>query len=802
MADIGYLMYFPLLMMGLLSYPQAVRSRSDRAKMWLDVAIVVCSCTVAIWHFAVAPELLAGRSDLAVFLVTVGQPIGDVVTLLGITVLWLRRSGGARNSAITLLAIAVLTSVISDVLYASLVRSDSYESGGLIDIGWLFSYFLIALAAFRQRSNPGETKDESAYASRSMVGLAIPYVAVALVYGLLINLAYSTSELSMKVIVTGTSIITLLVIIRQMAAVRENIRLTAAAEADKGVRRLEALVQNSVDVISILDVDTVVRYVSPAIERLAGFTPEGATGLRIVDIVHRDDRSAAILFFAELARDGAVNVRGEWRMRNATNQWRLTENVGVNLTGDPMVAGLVVNTRDITESRSLELQLRHQAFHDSLTGVANRQLFTDRVQHAFKRAARDRSKIAVLFIDLDNFKGINDTQGHAVGDQVLVAVANRLSSCIRDGDTLARLGGDEFAILLEDLADPADALRTAERMSDALRAPVVLEGLSIIAVASVGISGGLEGETPDALLRNADVAMYVAKSDGKGKHVQFRPDMHSKVLERLEMEADLRRALDENQFVLNYQPIVGLKCGELASVEALIRWNHPERGLLMPGSFIMIAEESGLIVLIGRWALREATRQAREWELASGRGVRVGVNISTRHLCEPSLIDDVRNALNESGLDPRHLLLEITESVLMTSPAEIIPVLNSIKGMGISIALDDFGTGYSSLSYLQQLPIDVLKIDKSFMDMLVGENADPVLVKAIVSLGSTLRLRVVAEGIESSDQLSHLKDLGCDFGQGFYFDRAVSAERIQAYLSGDKELSTINIASPEALSAA
>jgi predicted signal transduction protein with EAL and GGDEF domain len=362
---------------------------------------------------------------------------------------------------------------------------------------------------------------------------------------------------------------------------------------------------------------------------------------------------------------------------------------------------------------------------------------------------------------------------------------------LRDSDTLARLGGDEFAVLLEDLKDRADADVAADRVIDALTSPIVLDQATVIVGASVGVTGGLDGESAEALLRNADMAMYVAKSRQKGSQMRFHPDMQSKVLERLELEADLRRAVQEHQFVLQYQPIVGLSEGELASVEALVRWNHPRRGRLQPGSFIAVAEETGLIVAMGRWALREATRQAREWERDSGRKLRVGVNISMRHLTDPSLIDDVQSALNESGLAPHQLLIEITESVLMSDSAEVLPVLAALKRLGVRIALDDFGTGYSSLAYLQDMPIDVLKIDKSFVDKLGGAQPDQVLVKAIVNLGATLMLRVVAEGIETPQQVEQLQALGCDLGQGYYFDRAVDADRVLDYLNGHIELSTV-----------
>ena len=801
-ADVGYLLYPLLLMTGLLSFPHVARSVTDRLKMRLDIAIVVCACCVTVWHFAVGPDLLAKRSNLAVFVVTVGQPIGDIAALLGVTVLWLRRNNFGKNRTLGALSAAVLTQAITDCVFAILVRNETYVSGGYAEVGWVLNALFVSLAAYWQLRDDASSESDPQSNKRPLIALALPYSAIAIAYAMLLQSAFATNELALKVVVSCATLITLLVIARQVVAVRENIRLQAAEEALRGERRLQALVRNSLDVVTIVDADTTIRYVSQSLEPLTGLSSTGVIGLKVLDGVHRDDRTAAILFFAVLAKEGAAGVRGEWRMRHGNGQWRLTDNVGTNLNTDPAVAGLVVNTRDITESRALEEQLRHQAFHDSLTGIPNRQLFTDRVNHAFRRSVRDRAAIAVLFIDLDNFKSINDTQGHSVGDDVLKVMANRLAVCARDGDTLARFGGDEFAVLLEDLKSLEDAEAAAERIIEELRLPFDVGGLSVTISASIGVSGGADATSPSELMRNADVAMYVAKSDGRGRKVRFQADMHAKVLERLELEADMRRALDENQFVLNYQPIVGLTAGELVSVEALIRWDHPVRGRLQPGSFIGVAEETGLIVQIGRWVLREATHQAAQWHREGPRGLRVGVNISTRHLCEPTFLDDVRNALESSGLESKYLLIEITESVLMSNTASIILVLDELKAMGVSLALDDFGTGYSSLAYLQQLPIDVLKIDKSFMDKLSDGSADPILVKAIVNLGATLRLRVVAEGIETLDQVAQLQVLGCDLGQGFYFDKAVTAAKIQEYLNGDTALASVNAEPADIFSAA
>jgi diguanylate cyclase (GGDEF)-like protein/PAS domain S-box-containing protein len=446
--------------------------------------------------------------------------------------------------------------------------------------------------------------------------------------------------------------------------------------------------------------------------------------------------------------------------------------------------GRVWSFRDVTERKRLEDELAHQAFHDSLTNLANQALFRDRVDHALQRMTREHERVSVLFLDLDDFKTVNDSLGHTVGDELLIAVAERLRACLRAGDTGARLGGDEFAILIEDGSDDDEVRALAARMIVALQQPFQPAGREVFISASIGIAFGDASTSSDQLLRNADLAMYTAKRQGKRRFEIFEAEMHAAAVERLEMESDLRRGLAEGQLMLQYQPIVTLGTGEVVGVEALVRWRHPERGILPPLTFIPLAEETGLILELGRQVLAEACAQTQQWQrrFPSAAALTISVNVSPRQLQHDVLVDHVREALERSGLPARSLVLEITETAMMHETDATIDKLLALKALGVRLAVDDFGTGYSSLSYLQRFPVDILKIDRSFVAAMEEEAENSSLAPAIVSLAHTLRLDAVAEGVETIGQADALAGLGCDLAQGFYFSRPVDANEVTKLL--------------------
>ena len=534
-----------------------------------------------------------------------------------------------------------------------------------------------------------------------------------------------------------------------------------------------SLVRNASDVITVVESSGTITYQTPSVGWVLGYPPASLLGSDVRRLLHPDDAAAFADHLADAAQHRPPPSSVGSRMRHRNGSWRWVETVANNLLDDPAVRGIVLTTRDVSDRRELEEQLRVQAFSDALTGLPNRALFLERLRAAEELERTTGTPAAVLYLDLDNLKTVNDNLGHEGGDHLLRTVAARISGCLRAEDTVARLAGDEFAVLLVGMHSSEHAEVMAERILAGLREPITISEHACTTSVSMGLATSATcAASGISLLRAADVAMYVAKTTGKGRCEVFQPSHHTAVIERERLRADLQRALGSQQFVLHYQPIVDLGLKRVTGFEALVRWQHPTRGLIPPADFIALAEETGLIVPIGRWVLQEACRQAASWQGPDPtRRPQMSVNVSVRQFQHPDLVRHVSAALRGSGLAPELLTLEITESLFVDNTAAATDKLREIKELGVQLALDDFGTGYSSLSHLRRFPIDVLKIDKAFVDGVATSAEDRAVVGAIVSLGQTLELKIVAEGIETAGELQALRTLGVDYGQGYHLGR-------------------------------
>ncbi|MFN8521555.1 MAG: EAL domain-containing protein [Chloroflexota bacterium] len=561
--------------------------------------------------------------------------------------------------------------------------------------------------------------------------------------------------------------------------------------------RLSAFMGNSADIVTILSPDAEVRYQSPLAEQTWGPQPSGSGG--ILSRLHPEDLNAVGVLLRQVAAKPGAQFSTEVRLKHLDNSWHVFDLTAKNLVHDRHIDGILATWRDCTERKLFEEQLRELAYHDTLTALPNRALFMDRLQAALARSGGRRRPIGVLFLDLDNFKTINDGLGHDAGDRLLRDVAHRLRRIMRPGDTVARFGGDEFTVLLEDIDGEAAASEMADRIATALRPPTTIDGHEVFPAFSIGIAvSSPEVATAESLLRNADSAMYHAKANGKARAELFDASMVEVNVDRLELEADLRHAIERDELRVLYQPIVSLESGRVLEAEALVRWQHPRHGLVSPGRFIPIAEETGLVVPIGNWVLEEACRQTHIWNTRYGgeRAITVGVNLAARQLMQPDLVTQVADVLLRTGLEPARLKLEITESVLVQDTAAAIERMMGLKWLGVQLAIDDFGTGYSSLAYLKQFPVDTLKIDRAFVSGLGRDANDSAIVQSVISLGRALGLSITGEGIETPRQIEALRELGCDRGQGFYFARPQLDEVVGQMIS--RGTTKIDVLTPSA----
>jgi diguanylate cyclase (GGDEF)-like protein/PAS domain S-box-containing protein len=659
--------------------------------------------------------------------------------------------------------------------FISLVYGESAAIHKWLDLGWMVGAVGLAVSAWPAPAS-GSAPDTMFVATRVTNGRIFITLLPLLVPGIIEITQFTKGhDPNPAPLFVATVALVVLAFARSTRLVKARNRQEAALE--HSTRFYAALAENSSDAVIVIDPAGLILNDAPNLATMLGKGGVATTGMDAIELLQPRDPEEARRVLARWWLTSGVVTDAELRATqiDGTDRWFGVR--AANLADDPAVGGMVINLRDITDRKRAENELSHSGFHDAVTGLANRALFNDRLSHALDRTARSGLGVAVVYLDLDGFKMVNDSRGHEAGDQVLREVASRVTSAVRTLDTVSRLGGDEFAILIEESARVLDEAETvAERVLQALTAPFVVDVQQITLSASIGIAIGDMSCTASSMMRDADVAMYKAKTTGKAKWALYEPAMRTAALDRLELENDLHQAVAEQQLRLVYQPIIKLRSNKIVGFEALLRWDHPTRGVIPPNTFIPIAESSGTIVAIGRWVLEEACRTAAGWHSTfPARKLTMAVNLSARQLVAPDIVGDVANALVRSGFGAASLILEMTESVLVQDPETATQRLQALRALGVRLAIDDFGTGYSSLSYLRQFPIDILKIDKSFTDTITDRSQIPPIVHGLLDLARTLEMSTVAEGIEHEVQRDSLRDQHCEFGQGFLFAQPLDA---------------------------
>jgi len=784
-ADVAYVAYYPIVVAALLSFPTAAASGRERRRMAIDSAIVVIGGGMVIWQSVFRPALDSLDADTFKSILVLGYPAGDMVLLFGVASIALRRPAGVDGRALSALVGGLLLVLLADAGYSQLSLAGDPSTQHLTDVLYMASTVGIAAAGFFQlRSRYDATRDESSTPIPRPL-ILLPYLALIAGYGTLMVSASGSVTETIGQLLLGAAVLTVAVLVRQELVLDDNSLLLADRARRDSESRLRRIAGHASDAITLVDRAGVVVDANDAVRRILGLDPASLVGRPIVRLAHFEDaaRLSALIADSAARRPGQDSL--EWRLWDGDGVWRQVETVAANLIDDPLIGCIVLTTRDVRERKVLEQRLKQVALHDVLTGLANRALFLDRVDRRLVDVGHPGMGTVVLNLNLNGFKRSNDSLGHPAGDRLLQEVARRLEAGAQPGDTCARLGGDEFAILLDIPASADEGLAAAERFLAMLHEPYELPGASLHLTVRVGVAVSESGEDrAGGLLRNAGVAMSRAREEGRDGIVVFEPEMQEAVEGRFELEADLRRALERKELMLQYQPIFDLETGELVSAEALVRWDHPVRGRLAPSVFIPLAEETGLIDEIGTWVLRTACAEVARWaRISRGRVPRVSVNLSPHQLVDPQLLWTIQAAIAQAGAVPAWLALEVTESLLMENTGPVVERLHAIRSLGVSLSIDDFGTGYSSLAYLDQFPMSHIKIDQSFVASLEDPARDPGIVRAIVEIGRSLAMATIAEGIETPTQLERLRGLGCNLGQGFLLGRPLDAVAIRAIVA-------------------
>jgi len=779
--DVLFVFYYPIAGAACVLLYFDLGGRLNTARSLIDFATLTVGFGTLLWFTALKPLATLSGPELAEKWQMVGYGIGNAMALVAGAMVAMQINDWRAHRPLIWLLSAMVATLVADLLWINSELRGDYEVGASIDCAYFLFYLCLIMGARAQR-NQNRPRADTQGLQGDLRG-SLPMVALSTGIIALLDDRLGLTDFQSPLLIAVMVVATILVIAGQALATREVVGLHREVATRRFDERLTELVRRSSDMIAICGTDGVIGYASPSSQQVLGASPAELIGRRIEDVLGPDAPHVRTIFDGVCQADHSEQT-AVFAIPQPEGEKRSYKMVIANLRHVESIGGITLNIRDVSDAARLNEQLRTLAFHDPLTLLANRTLFADRVHEAVHHLAEGMTP-AVLFIDLDNFKTINDSMGHGAGDQLLRGFAHRLVQSTRVGDTVARLGGDEFAVLISHAPGPEAAMAVARQVIDACRQPFEIEGQQVRIGASVGVALADRISNVERLLRNADAAMYAAKSRGKGHAEMFVPEMLLAARRRIRVENELAVAMEKQQLVAHYQPIVDLGSRHLVGVEALMRWEHPSRGLVLPGEFIPVAEDTGQIVAMTQWMLDRACADlARlQREIAHGAGLRMSVNISSRYLNHGTIVADVRAALAKHRISPDCLVLEVTESLLLGDSAQLENTFAALKQLGVRLALDDFGTGYSSLAYLHRFPIDILKIDRSFVERLAreqgGEDVDAVaLARAILSMAEALGLDTVAEGIEGDGQRDTLLGIGCLTGQGYCFGKPMPVEEL------------------------
>jgi diguanylate cyclase (GGDEF)-like protein/PAS domain S-box-containing protein len=781
LADVGHLALVPLVAAGIAMFPGRQRTAS-RLAFLLDVAILFGALILISWATALGSVYHASAEIGPSAVTALAYPIGDIVMAV-MAVLLVGRTTGPTRLPLLLVAAGVSANLLTDSATAYLTTSVPEP---LLGTGWMAAFLLIALGAVRAALLTGSaSRDEARPLGRWTVVLPYIPVAVAAAIAVLENLSGPLDAFLLWDLI----VVVTLVIIRQFIVILDNQTLNQQLAAQTAALReseahFRSLVQNSGDVVVLADADGAIRFVSTSIDRFFAYTPAELAGQPFSGLLHPDDQRAFAGGLKKALTASALPVLVDCRFRHKLGSWTHCEVTITNLLHRSSSQALVLNIRDVTDRKEMEERLAYLGAHDPVTNLPNRIAFHKLLDEALEKSAPGRT-IAVLALDIDDFKLVNDALGQRAGDDLLGMIGGRLGKVISAGDIVARIGADEFAILMQTVLNQDQPVRLAERIFQHFKAPFKVEEREMVLRLSIGIAPQTAVEdTADNLTRNADIALNAAKARGKGRYERYEPMLHAAISDRMDLQADLGRALERRQFVLHYQPTVRLRDGTIIGFEAFLRWNHPRRGLLTPADFLAQAEETGMVSALQRWVLSQACADGRRWQMRFPvePALQVSVNISQRGLADADLVADVTHACTAAAFPPGQLILELTEGATLEG-LSAVPRLLELHERGVSVALDDFGAHAAPLSALRDLPVDIVKLDHSFVGRLATSPTDATVARAVIDLSNALGIMTIADGIERADQLAALREMSCPAGQGYYLSRPLPAAGVDRLLT-------------------